>query len=438
MSFIINDKLLTEHKELRWFDWFNKDSKYRRMGTGYVPADKYFEFYRNSEKFIKIITLLTVNSGYYQLSNNIFIYLKSTDDDKIDFVVSNHLDGFECFKSILFNMCTIAHLWDLSLLDVFILTFWETKIIKDPYNNYLAPDNEVLYKHIISAINNDITYRDNGHWMHVNRNITNRQEALRRRLNHLQLECSKSNNITNKQYIELFRTFISTINLSIAINNKYTYIGSMHELIHYPITVNKFDTSVYDNIIDILCTTDNETQDEFITTLKEYNNRCNVTIRLTSLFFLLITNSNKLFGDSNYKKVKDLKKYYQNYIVSRNDYYTGKSLCSTQEKQEIKDVSIYNINKNSNNSNNTDIVTVNNNYFIKRDKFNSNYKRIYKCVSVINIIDACVMVDISSNKIPTQQYVLSESDCEYLGIEYQDGLEVFSNKLNWINIDNNK
>ena len=433
MSFIINDKLLTEHKELRWFDWFNKDSKYRRMDTGYVPVDKYSEFCWNFEKFIKIITLLTTNYGYYKLSNNIFIYIIGKNDERIN-VFNTHNNS----KNILFNMCMIAHLWDLSLLDIFILTFWETNITKDPYNNYLASDNEVLYKHIISAINNDIFYIDNWKFLHVKTNLTGRQEALRIRLNHLQVECSKNNNITTKQYIELFRTFVSTINLSIAINNKYTYIGSMYDFIHYPITVNKFDTDVYDNIIDILCNTDTEIQDEFITTLKEYNNRCNVTIRLTSLLFLLITNSNKLFGDSNYKKIKDLKKYYQNYIVSRNDYYTGKSLCSTQEKQEIKDVSIYNINKNSNNSNNTDIVTVNNNYFIKRDKFNSNYKRIYKCVSVINIIDACVMVDISSNKIPTQQYVLSESDCEYLGIEYQDGLEVFSNKLNCVNIDNNK
>ena len=433
MSFIINDKLLTEHKELRWFDWFNKDSKYRRMDAGYVPVNKYIEFHRNFNEFIKIITLLTTSAGYYKLSNNIFIYIICKNDKRIN-VFNTHDNS----KYILFNMCMIAHLWDLSLLDVFILTFWEIKISKDPYNNYLASDNEVLYKHIISAINNDIFYIDNWKFLHVKTNITDRQEALRRRLNHLQVECSKSNDITNKQYIELFRTFVSTINLSIAINNKYTYIGSMYDIIHYPITINKFDTDVYDNIIDILCNTDTEIQDEFITTLKEYNNRCNVTIRLTSLLFLLITNSNKLFGDSNYKKVKDLKKYYQNYIVSRNDYYTGKSLCSTQEKQEIKDVSIYNINKNSNNSNNTGIVTVNNTYFIKRDKFNINYKRIYKCVSVINIIDACVMVDISSNKIPTQQYVLSEADCEYLGIEYQDGLEVFSNKLNWINIDNNK
>lgn len=431
MSFIIDDKLLTEHKLLKWFDWFNKDSKYRRMGTGYVPMNKYIEFHRNLLEFIDTISLLTTNARYYQLSNNIYIYLENQNDDKID--ISYRIDGIKC---ILFNMCMIAHLWDLSLLDVFILTYWNTKITKNPFNNMdFATDDRVIYDRIISTINNNMFYTDNVHRLYINNNINDNYEILIKRLNDLQLEYSK-HNITNKQYIELFRTFISIINLSIAVNNKYTYVGSMHELIHYPIVVNKFDNDVYDNIVDILCTIYTEIQDEFIDTLKEYNKECNIATRLISLLFLLITDTNKLFGDKNYKKVKDLKKYYKNYIISRNNDYAGKPSQRTEVKQEIKDISIYNINKTSNNSN----IEINNTYFIKRDKFNLNYKRIYKCIGFINMIDACIMVDISPNKIQTQQYVLSETDCEYFGIEYQDGMEVFSTKLNWISInsDNDK
>lgn len=435
MSFIINDKLLTEHKSLRWFDWFNIDSKYRKMGIDYIPINKYSEFYNNFSKFINTISLLTTNSRYYQLANNIYIYLYNQNTDRI----SISYCGQEHIKCVLFNMCRVAHLWNLSLLDIFILTFWNNKITKNPFNNMdFATDNNVIYNYIILEINQNIFYKNTYGDLNIKYNIKDNYERLIKRLNDLQLNCSKSNSITNKQYIELFKNFVSTINLSIAINNKYTYIGSMYELIHYPIIVKKFDTDVYDNIIDILCATDNKIQDDFIDTLKEYNNEYNVSARLISLFFLLITDTNKLFGDKNYKKVGDLKKYYSNYVVSRSDNYTSKQLQQVQIKQEIKqeikDISIYNINKNGNNSN----IKINNTYFIQRDRFNTNYKRIYKCVGIIDIINVCIMIDISNNKIPTQQYVLSETDCEYLNIEYQDGLEVFSTKLSWINTDNNK
>ena len=230
-----------------------------------------------------------------------------------------------------------------------------------------------------------------------------------------------NNDIDNNDIINFCKYYINTVYIANICDKNMKFSFNATDINNF-----KINNNIIDHVLYKIC--NKKYHNIFI---KDLNN---IAYKYSTTFIIVFV---LLICDNSYYRIKGINRGIWNDIKQLANRYINEDINNINNINNIDINNKDNIsNKNSKENNKDNIIdnTIKQNecYYIKRDKFNIKYKRIYKCISIINNLDIAIMECIDNSGLNTQQYVLSEEDCNFLNMEYKENLEVFSTKLNWI------
>lgn len=384
-------------------DIFNEIDKYIDSMPLYFIKDSYINnIVHHYNKFIKIISKAIGIDRYYKCKNDLTIYVKNVDNILIDKILDDNYFTRKARILIIYQLLKICKEYSMSFLDVFIILNFKFKWQK-------SHNEDVLCTNINTKIQ-DIYYLNQSALDEPANNILNNI------YHETNIEISKilsNNKVCNNDIIKLFKYYITVVYIAFSIiGNKQKFSFNNTIIDNF-----KINNNIIDNILYKL--NNKKCNNALITDLNNIAKKHNTSIII--IFALLICNNK-------YNSITGITKDLSNEVKSLVNMYIHEDL--TDIMFNVTKSNIINIDNKENIINN--VLEQNNLYYIKRDKFNIKYKRIYKCITVINNLDIAIMECVDNLGLTTQQYVLSEEDCNFLNIEYKDNLEVFSIKLNWV------
>lgn len=429
-KFITSKDILKDNKKLTFFYNYNK---YLYTPYNFIykeDADCFNQ--HNVSRWINEITNQLVKlkgDGFvrYQLQNGVKIVINypRTDYNQIllSRVVNNEVVSARAYDFIFFWMTNICQQYKINLLDCFILLVYKVGFDHDNIDvNYNEHNN--IYIKIKKSINFDIvniidscsnSYYSN-FFNTLWKEIGKRQRGQIIYINNL---------FTKSKTVNTFNNFIKKLNEN---NNKSEVLKSVNN------TLSLLSLSLIDYTTSTTITIDD----------RKYTIYNFKTKELTKFFNIL--NNTKLDSNKLYNILYCIYKY-------SHDYFNGEvvqflillftnSSIVTDNMQSLAIKQFYNllykIDNTKENNTETSIKSVKENiiYYIKRDEFNTNNKRTYKCLYKINNIDKdnvniVIMKQIGGNRTGSK-YVLNKYDCKKLNIKYEPDLEVFSSELEWI------
>ena len=429
-KFITSKDILKDNKKLTFFYNYNK---YLYTPYNFVykeDADCFNQ--HNVQKWINEITnqLIKLKGDgfiHYQLQNGVKIVInyQRTHYNQIllDRVVNNEVVSARAYDFIFFWMANICQQYKINLLDCFILLVYKIGFDYDYVDkNYQEHNN--IYVQIKKSINFNIVYNIdtcsnsyyNNFFNTLWKEIGKRQRSQIIYINNL---------FTKSKTVDTFYAFTKTLNKD---NNKIEVLKSINN------SLLLLSLLLMDYTSSITITIDGETHNIFNIKTKEI------------VKFFSILNNTKLDSNKLYNILYCIYKYSHDYF---NDevarflilLFTNNSIV-TDNMQSLAIKQFYNLLYKIDNTNenkpdvSTKTIKENVVYYIKRDEFNINNKRIYKCLYKINNIDnnnvnIVIMKQIDGNRTGSK-YVLNKYDCKKLNIKYEPDLEVFSSELEWI------
>lgn len=398
---------------------FNEIDKYMNGMPEYFIKDTYLNnIVDNYQGFVKLIDKAIGFDRYYKTKNDMLFYVIRPDDNLISLIFNSYYFEREHRVLFIYKLLKLSKDYNMSFFDIFLLTNFIVRLnnadenyddINNDGDDWLWPTIDSKLRDIIDSIK----YK-------TDEKIDNDLNSIYYDSNHIMSNVFINNNIDNNDIIDFCKYYINTVYIanSCGKNSKFSFNDTV-------INDFKINNKIIDNVLYKICN-------------KEYNNILindlnNIAYKYNTTFIVVFV---LLICDNSYYRIKG---------INRGIWNDIKQLVNRYINEDINNINIYNINNkenlnnsiNSNNINNNvnnvdNIVKQNELYYIKRDKFNIKYKRIYKCVNIINNLNIAIMECIDNSGLNTQQYVLSEEDCNFLNIQYKENLEVFSTKLNWI------
>lgn len=431
MFITVTDLLKQDNKTAKQLSFFNNYKKYTYCPYNFIYKEDSNCFTNNNvNKWINcIITYINDklkynDKIYYKCQNGLTVNLIGERGD--DYLLPGNNKYIN--KYLLMILINMSMKYNMHLLDSFIYMY-----ITEPKDIVITKDKPPL---IIEEINNyiGILYKDIDLFrtkIHIDDNIlTNMVQRIVRMVSKdydsimkiLPYKHSKEN-IIQYLYTEddndvLCRRFINNY---IVVFNLYSIIGN-YSLNIPGKGINKLNNSIVDNIFYCL------NNDQLFVDLV-YN----------------IINTSQIYFNSNIERflqVLILDDDFSGYLSSSQHYALKnfkdnlKRCVLTDKNSKIELLNNYKKNNNKHNKISTDCT-----YYIKRDEFNINNKRVYKIIKKIDVykdkqVDIFIMEQVSGNKNGAK-YVLNKYDCKDIGIEYRPNLEIFSQHLDWI-IEQNK
>ena len=429
-TFITSEDILKNNKKLTFFYNYHK---YLYTPYNFIYKEDVDCFNQsNIIKWLNEITnqLVKLKSDvfvHYQLQNGVKVVIDYPRSDHnrilISKLINNELVSVHAYDFVFYWIMNICHQYKINILDCFILLFYKVRFDHDNIDaNYGEHNN--IYIQIKKSNNfniiNIIDSCSNSYYSNIFNNlwkeIGNKQKSQIININNL---------FTTYKTINTFDTFIKILNKD---NNKTEVLKSINN------TLSLLSLSLMDYI--------NTTT---ITVCDRKHAIYNIKTKETVKFFSILNNT-KVDATKLYNILYYIYKYAHDYFNNEVTQFlillfTNNSIV-TNDSQTLAIKQFYNLlyktdnTKESNSDTSIKSVKENSIYYIKRDEFNINNKRIYKCLYKINNIDKdnvniVIMKQIDGNKTGSK-YVLNKYDCEKLNIEYEPDLEVFSSELEWI------
>lgn len=205
------------------------------------------------------------------------------------------------------------------------------------------------------------------------------------------------------------------------------------------IIIDKFDEDIINNIFYILYINDKDILTMFFDDIFD-NNKNELNLYT---FIRLIAGQSAFANVFNKHNINDLKYKYRVLFKTKSEHVYKLAESDNKhsfskivdDNREISDI------KHGIIDNNPFFIT-NHQYYIERDSFNKDYKRKYKCIRTVNNINGnklniVIMKQVSGPD--SSSYYLNEHDCKYLGIEYNQNLEIFNSEgIKWVKCQGNK
>lgn len=430
MFITVTDLLKKDNKTAKQLSFFNNYKKYTYCPYNFIYKEDSNCFNNNNvNKWINcIITYINDklkynDKVYYKCQNGLTVDLIGERGD--DYLLPSNNKYIN--KYLLMMLINMSMKYNMHLLDSFIYMY-----ITEPKDIVITKDKPSL---IGDEINNSIgiLYKDIDRFRlktHIDDNIlVNMVEGIldmNRKDNDIIIKTlpykHSKEDIVQYLYTEgdndvLCRRFINNY---IVVFNLYSIIGNYGLNIPNK-RINKLNNSIVDNIF--YCLNNDQLFIDLI-----YN----------------IVNTSQIYFNSNIERLLQLlilDDDFRGYLSSAQHYALKnfkdnlKRCVLTDKNNKIEQLNNYKKNNNKT-CNKHNKISTDCTYYIKRDEFNINNKRVYKIIQKIDLykdkrVDIFIMEQISGNRNGSK-YVLNKYDCKDIGIEYKPNLEVFSQHLDWI------
>lgn len=429
-TFITSKDILKNNKKLTFFYNYNK-YLYTPYNLIYKEDANCFNNY-NVTKWLNEITnqLVKLKSDvfvHYQLQNGIKVVINypKSDYNRILMrrLVNNELLSVHAYDFVFFCIINICQQYKINILDCFILLFYKVGFDHDNIDvNYNEHNN--IYIKIKKSINFDIVNIidscSNSYYSHIFNNMW-------REIYHNQGQqiISINNLFTKSKTVNTFNNFIKKLNEN---NNKSKVLKSVNNTLSLlSLSLMDYTTSTTITIDDKKYTIYNFKTKELTKFFSVLNNTKLDSAKLHNIIYYIYRYAHDYFND-------EVVQFLILLFTNNNIVPNGTQTLVIKQFYNL----LYKIDNTKENNTETSIKAVKENiiYYIKRDEFNTNNKRTYKCLYKINNIDKdnvniVIMKQIGGNRAGSK-YVLNKYDCKKLNIEYEPDLEVFSSELEWV------